>query len=303
MYDYVVAGEGAAGCVLASRLTSSSDVKVLLLEAGPPDTDPYIHMPVGFYKMTSGPLVWNYKIAPQRHANNREIPFAQGRVLGGGSSINAMVFTRGQPQDFDRWANEDGCAGWSFNDILPYYRKSEDNDRLSGPYHGNGGPLGVSDLISPSELAKAFVRACQEAGIPYNPDFNGPKQEGCGFYQVSQRNGRRSSAVEYLLQGRGRPNLTVQTRCFATKIRIENGRSVGVECRRGSSKQTKFAPAERETLIANGAIGSPKLTAAERMMELGFMPLASLKDRPAVRWVRFQSFSEPLGALAGRWGI
>jgi choline dehydrogenase-like flavoprotein len=259
MYDYVVVGGGAAGCVLAARLSNSPDVRVLLLEAGPVDKDPYIHMPVGFYKMTSGPLIWSYRLAPQRHAADREIPYAQGRVLGGGSSINAMVFTRGQAQDFDRWAKEFGCAGWSFEDILPYYRKSEDNNRLAGAYHGNGGPLGVSDLISPTNLARAFVLACQEMGIPYNPDFNGREQAGCGLYQVSQRNGRRSSAVEYLRQARGRPNLTVHTGCLATRIRIENHRAVGVEYRRGNSNRTEFARAERETIVASGAIGSPKL--------------------------------------------
>jgi len=260
MYDYVVVGGGSAGCVLAARLTESPDVKVLLLEAGPADTDRYIHMPVGFFKMTGGPLTWGYKLAPQRHANNREITFPQGRVLGGGSSINAMVFTRGNPADYDAWERDDGCAGWSFKDVLPYFRKSEDNERLCNEYHGTGGPLGVCDLISPNELSKAFVRACQELGMPYNADFNGAKQEGCGLYQVTQRNGRRSSAaVAYLTQARMRPNLAVQTDSLATRIRIENGRAVGVDYRRGQGGALQFARAQREVLVTAGAIGSPKL--------------------------------------------
>ena len=272
MHDYVVVGGGAAGCVLAARLSENPEVRVLLLEAGPVDKDPYIHMPVGFYKMTSGPLIWSYKLAPQRHAAGREIPYAQGRVLGGGSSINAMVFTRGQAQDFDRWATEFGCEGWSFSDILPYYRKSEDNNRLSGQYHGNGGPLGVSDLINPTDLARAFVLACQQMGMPYNPDFNGAQQAGCCLYQVSQRNGRRSSSVEYLRQARGRSNLTVLTGCLATRIRMEGRRAVGVEYRRDGSSQLEFARAERETIVASGAIGSPKL-----LMLSGIGPADSLR--------------------------
>lgn len=256
-YDYVVVGGGAAGCVLAARLSEDATVRVLLLEAGPADKDPYIHMPVGFYRMTAGPLIWSYNLAPQKHAADREIPYAQGRVLGGGSSVNAMVFTRGQAGDFDRWASDCGCPGWSFEEILPYYVRSEDNNRLAGAFHGTGGPLGVSDLINPTELARAFVLACQQMGMPYNPDFNGARQAGCGLYQVSQRNGRRSSAVEYLRRARGRPNLEVRTGCLATKIRVEGGAAVGVEYRRGG--QVEFARAERETIVSSGAIGSPKL--------------------------------------------
>ena len=136
MPDYVIVGGGSAGCVLAARLSEDPDVDVLLLEAGPADKNPYIHMPVGFFKMTDGPLTWGYKTAPQRHANNREVPYAQGRVLGGGGSINAEVFTRGCPEDYDRWANEEGCDGWSFEDVKPYYVKSEDNDVLADEYRG-----------------------------------------------------------------------------------------------------------------------------------------------------------------------
>ncbi|MGC4051992.1 MAG: GMC family oxidoreductase N-terminal domain-containing protein [Paludibaculum sp.] len=270
-YDYVIAGGGAAGCVLAARLSETAGTRVLLLEAGPEDKDPYIHMPVGFYKMTSGPLIWSYNLAAQRNAANRRIPYAQGRVLGGGSSINAMVFTRGQAQDFDHWSRDCGCDGWSFQEILPYYRRSEDNNRLAGEYHGTGGPLGVSDLINPTDLARAFVLSCQQMGMPYNPDFNGAHQEGCGLYQVSQRNGRRSSAVEYLRQARNRSNLHVLTGCLATRIRIENGSAVGVEYQRNG--RLEFARAEQETIVSSGAIGSPKL-----LMLSGIGPADELKQ-------------------------
>ncbi len=272
MFDYVVVGGGAAGCVLAARLSEDAAVRVLLLEAGPRDTNPYIHMPVGFYKMTGGPLVWPYATTPQPHADGREIPYAQGHVLGGGSSVNAMVLTRGQPASYDDWATAGKCPGWSWDDVLPYFRKAEDNDRLSGPYHGVGGPIGVSDLITPTLLSHAFVRACQEMGMPYNPDFNGPVQEGCGFYQTNTRRGRRSSSVEYLKRARLRSNLVVKTGCLGTKIRIENGRAVGVEYVRGTSKRVYYEPADREVLVSAGAIGSPKL-----LMLSGVGPAAELR--------------------------
>jgi len=270
MVDYIVVGAGSAGCALAARLTEKPDVSVLLIEAGPKDTNPYIHIPVGFYKMTSGPLTWGFKTAPQRHANNREIPYAQARVLGGGSSINAEVFTRGCPEDYDAWADECGCHGWSFKEVKPYFLRSEDNDSLSGDWHGVGGPLGVS-LAPPHRLTRAFVQSCQEIGMPHNPDFNGPRQEGAGPYQTTTRNARRcSAAVGYLKPALARGNLKVVTGALVSRIVIENGRAAGVELI--EKGRPKLHRAEREVLVTSGAIGSPKL-----MLLSGLGPADELK--------------------------
>jgi choline dehydrogenase len=261
MYDYVIVGGGAAGCALAARLSEDANIRVLLLEAGPADTDPYIHMPVGFFKMTSGPLTWSYHTAAVAETQKRQIPFAQGRVLGGGGSINAMVYTRGQAADYDGW-ERDGCTGWGFRDgVLPYLRRMEDNERLCNEYHGVGGPLSVSDLITVNELTKAFVLAGQEAGMPHNSDFNGAQQAGVGVYQVTQRNGKRcSAAVGYLRDARPRPNLTIRTDCLVSRVVIENSRAVGVEfAPRGERANVEIARAEREVIVTAGAIGSPKL--------------------------------------------
>ena len=256
--DYIIVGGGSAGCALAARLSEDADTRVLLLEAGPPDRDPYIHMPVGFYKMTSGPLTWGFQTAPARHAKNRTMIYPQARVLGGGSSINAQVYTRGCAEDYDRWANEEGCPGWSFGEVLPYLKKSEDNDRLAGPHHGSGGPLGVRDLVSPHPLTKTFVRAGQEIGLPYNGDLSGPHQEGIGIYQTTNRNGRRcSAAVGYLGPARERPNLEILTDSVVARIVVENGRAVGVE--RVEGNRTSLIRARREVILTAGAIGSPKL--------------------------------------------
>ncbi len=258
MVDFIIIGGGSAGCTLAARLTEKPDVSVLMLEAGPKDTNPYIHMPVGFYKMTSGPLTWGLKTAPQIHANNREIPYAQARVLGGGGSINAEVFTRGCPEDYDAWANEFGCDGWSFKEVQPLFIRSEDNDTLSGPWHGVGGPLGVSSLAPPHPLTRAFVQACQQFGMPYNPDFNGPQQAGAGAYQTTIRNAKRcSAAVGYLRPVLKRPNLSISTGALVKRIVIEKGRAVGVEVIEDG--RPKVLRAEREVLLTSGAIGSPKL--------------------------------------------
>ena len=260
-YDYIIVGAGPAGCVLAARLSEDPAARVLLLEAGPRDTDPYIHWPVGFYKLTgSTKNAWGYETAPLAHVDGRRMWFPQGRVLGGGGSINAQVFTRGNPKDYDEWADEEGCAGWSFADVLPYFRRFEDNERFSNAWHGTGGPIAVSDPISPHRMSKVFVRAAQEAGLPYNPDFNGERQEGCGLYQVTQRHGRRSSAaVEFLRPAMRRPNLTVRTRALATRILLERDRAVGVEYVEGDGR-TRADGARRSG--SHHHVGSDRLAQA-----------------------------------------
>jgi len=270
-YDYVIVGGGSAGCVMANRLSENPDTSVLLLEAGGRDTNPYIHMPVGFAKMTTGPLTWGLVTAPQKHAGNREIPYAQARVLGGGSSINAEIFTRGVPDDYDRWAQDEGCEGWSFKDVQPYFLRSEGNEILASGYHGTEGPLGVSNIRDPQPVTRAFVQACQQYGMPYNPDFNGPVQEGAGVYQTTIRNARRCSvAVGYLRPVMGRPNLTVETGCLTTRILFEGTRAIGVEYRQDNA--LKSVRADQEVVVTAGAVGSPKM-----MLLSGVGPADQLK--------------------------
>ncbi len=256
--DFLIVGGGSAGCVLANRLSEDSDSEVVLLEAGGKDNNRYIHIPVGFAKMTSGPFTWGYKTVPQRHANNRVIPYAQARVIGGGSSINAQIYTRGNPADFDRWAREEGCDGWSFKDVQQYFLRSEGNAKYSGDWHGTDGPLGVSDIPDPQPVSLAFAKACQESGIPYNPDFNGEIQQGSGIYQTTARNARRcSAAVGFLKPAADRKNLRVTTDCMVRRILFEGGRAVGAEYSTGNEILT--VRVRREVLIASGAIGTPKL--------------------------------------------
>lgn len=270
-YDYVIVGGGSAGCVLAARLSEDPAARVCLIEAGGRDTHPLIHMPVGFAKMTTGPLTWGLTTAPQRHANNREIPYAQARVLGGGSSINAEVFTRGHPSDYDRWAEEEGATGWAYKDIRKYFLRSEGNSVLSGPEHGAEGPLGVSNIPDPNPMTRAFVQSCQEMGMPYNPDFNGGMQAGAGFYQTTTRNGRRcSAAVGYLRPAMGRANLTVITGALILRVVFEGSRAVGVEY--VTTGAPTVARAAAEVIVTSGAIGSPKL-----MLLSGVGPAAHLR--------------------------
>ena len=270
-YDYVIVGGGSAGCVLAARLSENPDARVCLIEAGGRDTNPLIHMPVGFAKMTSGPLTWGLTTAPQKHVNNREIPYAQARVLGGGSSINAQIFTRGHPSDYDRWVTE-GAIGWGFKEVQKYFLRSEGNTILSGGWHGADGPLGVSNVPDPQPTSRAFVQSCQEWGMNYNPDFNGEIQQGAGIYQTTTRNARRcSAAVGYLRPALGRPNLTLITGALVRRIVIEQARAVAVEYALGASVETVRADAE--VIVTSGAIGSPKV-----MLLSGIGPAAHLRD-------------------------
>jgi choline dehydrogenase-like flavoprotein len=257
-YDYIIVGGGSAGCVLAARLSEDPSIKVLLVEAGGPDTNMLFRMPAGFAKMTKGVASWGWSTVPQTHLNGRVIWYTQARVIGGGSSINAQLYTRGNAKDYDAWVSEAGCEGWSYRDVLPYFKRAEDNQRLVNAYHGYGGPLGVSYPVNPLPISFAFLRAAQEAGIPFNDDFNGAVQDGIGHYQLTTRNAERSStASAYLGPARARRNLTVRLNTPTLKICIENRRAVGVEV--GSSGGVETLRAEREVIVCSGAIGSPRL--------------------------------------------
>jgi len=258
VYDYVIVGAGSAGCVLASRLSENPDSRVLLLEAGPPDTADEIHIPAAISHLFQSAYDWNYQTVPQDRAGGREIYWPRGRVLGGSSSINAMIYMRGNRNDFDSWRDDYGCAGWGFTDLMPYFLRAEANSRGASAYHGAAGPLSVQDLKFKSGLTRDFVAAARNYGLPANDDFNGPEQDGVGYYQVTQKGGRRwSSADAYLHPAAGRANLTVHTDALVTGIEIEGGKATGVRyLRRGVEE---FARAEAEIILSAGAIGSPQL--------------------------------------------
>ena len=257
MTDYVIAGAGPAGCVMAARLSQDPGVTVTLLEAGGPDRHPLIHVPAGFARMTKGIASWGWSTVPQKHLNDRVLWYTQARVLGGGSSINAQIYTRGHPADYDGWAGA-GCDGWSYREVLPYFMRAEDNQRLDDDYHARGGPLGVSDPISPLPICEAWFEAADALGIPFNADFNGARQEGVGYYQLTQRNARRASAATgYLGPAGGRPNLTVRTAVQALRIVVDRSRATGVEI--AGKTGPEMIRADREVIVSCGAIGSPAL--------------------------------------------
>lgn len=271
-FDYIIAGAGSAGCVLASRLTEDPDCKVLVLEAGGEDKNFLFHWPAGFAKMTKGIASWGWETVPQRHMQGRKVWFTQGKVLGGGSTINAQLYNRGNSEDYDRWLNEANCDGWSYADVLPYFRRAEGNDRFSNSYHGTEGPLGVSVPKGALPICDAFIRAAQEYGIPYNHDFNGAHQAGIGYYQLTQRHLRRSStATAYLKPAKNRKNLKIQTQSQALRVLLEGKKAVGVEVLQ-KNKLVNFKT-EKEVLLTSGAIGSPRL-----LMLSGIGPADALKS-------------------------
>lgn len=283
-YDYIILGGGAAGCVLANRLSADPSLKVLLLEAGGSDLNPLFRMPAGFARMTKGVASWGWSTVPQKHLKGRVVWYTQAKVIGGGSSINAQLYTRGNPKDYDAWVGEAGCKGWSYREVLPYFIRSEDNQRLVDAYHGYGGPLGVSYPVNPPPISFAFLRAAQELGIPFNADFNGAIQDGIGHYQLSTRNAERSSASSaFLKPARSRSNLTVRLQAQTLKIEIDRGRAVGVTIAQGAGTVTLRA--EREVIVSCGAIGSPRLLQLSGIGpadELRSAGVAVVHDLPAV---------------------
>jgi len=271
-FDFIVVGAGSAGCVLANRLTASGRHRVLLLEAGGHDRHIWIHIPLGYGKLFSDRKVnWLYTSEPEPELDNRQIIQPRGKVLGGSSSINGLLYIRGQPADFDHW-RQLGNSGWSFEDVLPYFRRAEDQQRGEDALHGVGGPLAVSDVCEPHPLCEAFIAAAQQAGFPRNDDFNGPTQEGAGYFQLTARHGRRcSTAVGYLRQAHRRPNLAIVSNALASRILFSGRRAIGVEYRCGDA--TRIAHANAEVIVAGGAFNSPQL-----LQLSGLGPAALLKS-------------------------
>ena len=271
-YDYIVVGAGSAGCVLANRLSANNAVKVLLIEAGPPDSRREVSIPAAWVSLFKSELDWQYETAPEQQLDGRTIYYPRGKTLGGSSSINAQIYLRGARVDFDEWA-ANGNSGWSYDEVLPYFRKAENNERGEDEFHGSGGPLCVSNVREPNPLSDAFLRSAISLGIPKNADFNANDLEGVGYCQFTQKDGRRcSAATAYLTSARNRPNLDIWTDTHVTRILFTGRQATSLACLRAGS-ETKIT-ANREIIIAAGAVNSPVL-----LMQSGIGPPQLLRQK------------------------
>ncbi len=257
-FDYIIVGAGSAGCVLANRLSANGKHSVLLLEAGPRDSNIWIHVPLGYGKLFKEKTVnWMYQTEPEPELKGRQVFQPRGKTLGGSSSINGLLYVRGQHEDYDRW-RQLGNTGWGYDDVLPYFKKAENQSRGADQYHGTGGPLPVSNMVMTDPLSKAFIDAAVANGLPYNPDFNGATQEGVGLFQTTTYNGRRAStSVAYLGPAKARGNLKVETEALGQRVLFEGRRAVGVEYRQGA--RLRRARARKEVVLSSGAYNSPQL--------------------------------------------
>lgn len=259
-YDYIIVGAGSAGCVLANELSAERSHRVLIVEAGRRDWSPMIHMPAGIQSLIEGTAHnWAFHTVPQKHLNNRRMFIPQGKAIGGTSSINGMIYIRGSRQDYEKWA-ADGCEGWSYDDVLPVFKRLESNTRLHDAYHGSDGPLNVTDFGYLNPLTATFLEACDELGIPRNDDFNGKTQYGAGHFQYTVKDGRRMSSARAFLHParRSRANLDVYANTLVSRIVVENGRAIGIEIV-GDDKRVMTIRAAREVIVSSGAFNSPKL--------------------------------------------